>query len=86
MANKVSDVEPAYFSAKQVCSYTGWGLRTVRRFLALPVDPMPSIKVGQSVRIPIAPLQEWLERHRVQPARDAAAEVVDDLMKSLRAS
>jgi excisionase family DNA binding protein len=76
-------VAPQYFSAKDVCSYTGLSLRTVRRLLAEPVDPMPSIKVGQSVLIPIAKLDEWLERHATTPARDAVTVRVDEFMAEI---
>jgi hypothetical protein len=77
-------VERRYYSAKDVCDHTGLSLRTVRKLLAKPFDPMPSIKVDGSVLIPISQLEDWLSRHAVTPARDEAAAAVDAVMKSMQ--
>jgi excisionase family DNA binding protein len=80
---KKAVVEQAYFTPAEVCTYTTLSLRTVRRLLAQAVDPIPSIKVGASVLVPIAKLDEWLERHEVSPRRDATAATVDAFMAEI---
>ena len=56
--------------------------KTVRRYIALPEDPLPAIRLGVGqrapIRIPRRELLAWLERRRARPV---TSDLVDEIVQ-----
>jgi excisionase family DNA binding protein len=70
--------EPAeYFTIAAAAQYLDCSKGLIRKLLAVP-DPMPSVTLGRSRRIPRVALDAWVSRRMVVPAG------VDDVLAELR--
>lgn len=75
------------FPEAEFVSVTHWArivdasTKTVRRWLLLPDDPLPAIRLGDTkwsrIRIPRREAVAWLERRRAVPA---VHEIVDEIV------
>jgi Helix-turn-helix domain len=61
-----------YLSVRRTATLTDVSDKTVRRWMALPDDPLPAIRLGTGpharIRIARRELLAWLERRRAVPA------------------
>ena len=56
-----------YLNEKQVSDRYGWGLSTLRNWRFLRRGPAYS-KIGKAVRYRVVDLEEFMSRHRIDPA------------------
>jgi hypothetical protein len=80
MIRKVPEAE--YLSVAHVSMFADASQKTVRRWLKLPDDPLPAVRLGAGpharIRIARRELLAWLERRRaVPPLRSLVDEIVE---------
>lgn len=84
------DTPPAddrYLSLKAVALYTSHSLKSVRRWLVDPRDPLPHYRTTQKLLVRRSAVDAWLERRRAGDEGRAGADLgalVDDVMAGLR--
>ena len=73
--------EAEYLSVAHTALLTDSSTKTVRRWLNLPTDALPAIRLGTGtharIRIPRRDLVAWLERRRAVPS---TREIVDAIV------
>ncbi len=69
--------EREYFTIATAAQYLDCSKGLIRKLLAVP-DPMPSVTLGRSRRIPRAALDAWVARRMAAPVG------VDDVLEQIR--
>lgn len=55
------DVSPYLLTVKQTAERLQLGINCVYSLTKAEYDPLPTVTIGRSIRIPVAGLERWLE-------------------------
>jgi hypothetical protein len=80
---KAATLEPAYLSLRDLATYSGLSVRSLRVHLKHPTAPLPHHRIGGKVLVRRTDYDAWASRFRVDRAPDMQR-VVNDLMRGLR--
>lgn len=76
-------VQAAYLSLKQLASYSGLSVRTLRGYLTNTVRPLPHYRIGGRVLVKAAEYDEWARSFKVETS-SVLREIVDDVLRDFR--
>jgi excisionase family DNA binding protein len=81
-----SDVAPTddrYLSLRELSKYAGISVRTLRKYVAAKVSPLPHFRVNGLILVKQSEFDRWMLRFREESTHDLGA-MVDDVMAGLR--
>jgi hypothetical protein len=59
--------EGRYFDLKALAAYASLSVRSLRSYVADPIDPLPSFRVRKKILVKKSDFDAWLKKHRVEP-------------------
>ena len=72
----------AYFPLKVLSGYSGVSVRTLRKYLSHPAQPLPYYQVGGKVLIKRSDFDQWISRFRAAKPASLDA-VVEEVLRDL---
>src|SRR5438874_1817159 len=76
-------VAPAYLSLRELSTFSGLSVRSLRKHLDDPQHPLPCYRVGGKVLVRVVEFDAWIAAFRRQGRVDVKA-IVDDVLNTLR--
>ena len=74
--------EDRYFTFRQLAAYTGLSIRTLRTYVARPVDPLPCYRLPGKVLIRRSAWDAWIEQYAARGVQSDA--IVSELLRAVR--
>lgn len=77
------EMTPEYLSLAHLAQYSSLSLKTLRRFLSDPVNPLPHLRLLRKILVRRQEFDDWMERFKVlRPGVDLDA-LVDGVLQDL---
>jgi len=80
----MQNIQPQYFTIKELSTYSGFAARTIRYFIKDPRYPLPYFRVGsKSIRVRKSDFDNWMSKFRID-TNSKVDTFIDDIMKEIR--
>ena len=85
LAERVVISTPAdpFLDLRALADYSSLSVRKLRDYLAAPLHPLPSYRVGGKVLVRRGDFDAWIERYRARPGGPDVGAIVENVLRDL---